>query len=138
MIASQLSEVIWGGAAMLLIGGLGGLIMRNKIDMVRLKAGPIEASVDMASVHKELKKVVEIAERIDNSTNHRRDGEPTLAAAVKETQERVQVIEDSIRTIRGHQDHERNILAWQNVTLREIAHHVGYTPTDAPVDKETP
>lgn len=135
MIASDLSEVTWGVAAVVLIAGLGALIARNKIDMVRLKAGPIEASVDMASIHQELKKVTETVKRIDDSTNHRREGEGTLADTAKDTKARVEVIEEEIKVMKRHQDHERRVLLWQNDMLARLVHHTGLPHTDPPVEE---
>ena len=139
MLANQLTELVWAGISLVVVVGVGYLIIGRKITKVSVKAGPVEATMDLESLHKAVEEVKTIAQaavasssRVEESVNHRRDGDPTLA-------QRVEITEVLLRE---HRIHTQRQVEWQNNTLKRIAHHVGFIPDPEPpmdpITSETP
>lgn len=129
MIASDNTEFAWVVLTLVIVLGVGALIVKNKIDSVKIKAGPVEASVDMASLHQQVSEIRTMASSINDAVNHRKDGEPTLV-------QRVENIEANQAINARHQHHERAVLEWQNTALARIAGHVGLHVGQPPSEPE--
>lgn len=118
MLASGRTEFMWGVIVALALLVVSMLIWRNKIQSMSVKAGPVQATMDLTQLHDRLERIEKGVEEVNVSVNHRAAGDPTLVARVT--------------TIEAHVKALGPVLDWQSETLRSIAHHVGYRPAVQP------